>query len=168
MFSRLLSLTRFTILIPILGSWAAALLSLIFGGYEVGMTILSLFNGLDEKKMKMLVLNLVEAVDLFLLGTAFYLISLGLYELFIDENAPVPNWLEIHDLETLKNKLLNVIIVVLSVQFLAQVLGWKGEASILSLGLSIAVVIVALAFFIAQNGKKKGKVEDNTKLPSSN
>lgn len=157
MFARILSLTRFTILIPILGSWIAALLSMIFGGYEVVVTLLSLFSGLDEKKMKMLVLNLVESVDLFLLGTAFYLIALGLYELFIDENAPVPDWLEIHDLDTLKNKLLSVIVVVLSVQFLAQVLDWKGDLNILSLGLSIAAVILAVAVFTSKNGKKVEK-----------
>lgn len=148
MFSRLLSLTRFTIAIPVIGAWLAALLAMGFGGYEVLVTILALFRGVDEKGVKLLVINLVEAVDLFLLGTAFYLIALGLYELFIDENVSVPGWLVIHDLETLKNKLLSVIVVVLSVQFLAQVLNWKGEASLLTLGAAVGAVILAVAVFI--------------------
>ncbi len=115
MFSHLLSLTRYAILIPVLGSWLAALLAMGFGAYEVLLTIANLITGKvdPEKVVKLSIINLVEAVDLFLLGTAFYLIALGLYELFIDEHAPVPAWLEIHDLDDLKNKLLSVIVVVL-------------------------------------------------------
>jgi uncharacterized membrane protein YqhA len=159
MFSHLLSLTRYAILIPVLGSWLAALLAMGFGAYEVLLTIANLITGKvdPEKVVKLSIINLVEAVDLFLLGTAFYLIALGLYELFIDEHAPVPAWLEIHDLDDLKNKLLSVIVVVLGVQFLAQTLNWKGDFSLLTLGVSIAVVILSLGVFIGQKGKK-GKI----------
>lgn len=158
MFSRLLSLTRYTIIIPVIGAWLSALLAMIFGAYEVVQTFLLIPDSLSDKTLKVLVLNLIEAVDLFLLGTAFYLIALGLYELFVNGNAPVPAWLEIHDLDDLKNRLLSVVVVVLSVQFLALVLGWTGDWNILSIGVSIAVVILALALFIGQKGKKGGKV----------
>src|SRR5512147_2090205 len=119
MLSRALWFSRFTILIPIIGAWAAALLSLLLGAYEVIQTVLLIPAGINDKTLKLLVLNLIESVDLFLLGTAFYLIALGLYELFIDENARVPGWLVIHDLDHLKGSLLSVIIVVLTVQFVA-------------------------------------------------
>ena len=159
MFSRLLWLTRFTILIAVIGAWIAALLSLAFGAYEVILTIVNFFSGkvVTEKIIKLSVINLVEAVDLFLLGTVFYLISLGLYELFIDENAPVPPWLVIHDLDDLKGKLIGVIVVVLGVQFLAQALNWKGDSALLSYGAAIAVVILALGFFLGQKNIKKGQ-----------
>jgi uncharacterized membrane protein YqhA len=155
LFSRLLSLTRYTILIPVLGSWLAALICMGFGAYEVVMTIINFFSKtLDsEKIVKLSIINLIEAVDLFLLGTAFYIISLGLYELFIDENAPVPHWLVIHDLDDLKSKLISITIVVLAVQFLAQVLNGKDGSNLLPFGAAIAVVILALAFFIGQKGK---------------
>ncbi len=154
MFSRTLWLSRFTILIPIIGAWVAALLSLALGAYELIHTVLLIPAGIDDNTLKQLVLNLIESVDLFLLGTAFYLIALGLYELFIDENARVPGWLVIHDLDDLKGSLLSVIVVVLSVQFVAQVLGWKGGVDILYLGASIALVIAAMAFFIGKKVKK--------------
>ena len=156
MFSRLLSLTRFIILLPVLGAWLAALITLGFGAYEVVLTIANFFSTVvdPEKVVKLSVINLIEAVDLFLLGTAFYLISLGLYELFIDENAPVPQWLEIHDLDDLKNKLINIIVVVLGVQFLAQVLNGKADSNLLPYGAAIGVVILALGFFIGQKSKK--------------
>jgi uncharacterized membrane protein YqhA len=155
-FSLMLSLTRYTIYIPVIGSWIAALLSMGFGMYEVLLTILTLFTGPaeSEKTVKLLVTNLIEAVDLFLIGTVLYLIAIGLYELFIDENAPTPKWLEIHDLDDLKNKLVSIIVVVLGVQFLAQVLNWTGDSNLLFFGAAIAVVILALAVFMGQKSKK--------------
>jgi uncharacterized membrane protein YqhA len=154
MFSRTLWFTRFTILIPIIGSWVAALLSLALGAYEVIQTVFLIPSGLSDNTLKQLLLNLIESVDLFLLGTAFYLIALGLYELFINEKAHVPGWLVINDLDDLKGNLLSVIVVVLAVQFVAQVLGWKGGIDILYLGASVALVIAATAFFIGKKIKK--------------
>lgn len=156
MFSRLLSLTRFIILLPVLGAWLAALITLGFGAYELVLAVAIFFSTVfdPEKVVKLSIINVIEAVDLFLLGTAFYIISLGLYELFIDENAPVPHWLEIHDLDDLKNKLINIVVVVLGVQFLAQVLNGKVDSNLLPYGAAIGVVILALGFFIGQKSKK--------------
>jgi uncharacterized membrane protein YqhA len=152
--NRFLSITRYIIYIPVAGAWLSSLIAMGLGAYEVIFSIISIFLTPGEKTVKLTVLNLVEAVDLFLLGTAFYLIALGLYELFINANAPLPDWLVIHDLDDLKSKLLSVIIVVLAVQFLAQVLGWTGGWEILGFGTAIALVTLALAFFIAQKSKK--------------
>ncbi len=135
------------------GAWLAALIALCLGIYQVLLTLLAL-PGLSEQTLKGLVLNLIEGVDLFLFGTVFYLIALGLYELFVDDNLPMPAWLVIHDLDDLKAKLLGVIVVVLSVQFLAQVLSWKGGTDILAYGAAVALVIAALAYFIAPKRKK--------------
>ncbi len=156
MLSRLLSMTRYTIYIPVVGAWVAALITLGLGLYKVILAVIALAQGLQEKAVKTITLGMVEGVDLFLLGTVFYLISLGLYELFIDENAPLPSWLVIHNLDDLKNKLVKVVVVVLGVQFLAYVLNWKGEVSILYIGLSVALVVFALTYFIGQKGKANG------------
>lgn len=156
LFSRLLSRTRFTILLPVLGAWLAALITFGFGAYEVILAVANFFSTIidPEKIVKLSVINLIEAVDLFLLGTAFYLIALGLYELFIDENISVPRWLEIHDLNDLKDNLISIVVVVLGVQFLAQVLNGMGGMDLLSYGAAIGVVILALGFFIGQKTKK--------------
>lgn len=145
------------------GSLAAAFIALGLGALEVIQTIISIFVGYFsiEKGLKLILLNLVEGVDLFLLGTAFYLISVGLYELFIDDNAGVPDWLVIHDLDDLKSKLLGVVVVVLGVQFLAQVLSWDGKTDLLSFGAAVAVVILALAFFISQKKKPSANHKDD-------
>jgi len=156
LFSRLFSLTRFFIMLPVLGAWLAALITLGFGAYEVVLAVANFFSTVvdPEKIVKLSVINLIEAVDLFLLGIAFYLIALGLYELFIDEKAPVPHWLEIHDFDELKDKLINIVVVVLGVQFLAMVLNSNVDATLLPYGAAIGVVIMALGFFIGQKSKK--------------
>lgn len=157
MFSRLLLSFRYIIYLPVLGSMVAALAAMIFGVYEVGLTIYAMAQGMAiaEKTIKLLLINLIEGVDVFLLGTAFYLIALGLYELFIDPKLAVPAWLHIDTLDDLKNKLLNVIVVVLAVQFLAQVLSWDGTHTLLSYGAAVAAVILALALFLGRREKKR-------------
>ena len=101
-------------------------------------------------------------MDLFLLGTVFYIIALGLYELFIDTNIRVPSWLEIKTLDDLKDKLIGVVIVVLAVLFLGQVVSWNGQKDLLGYGVAIALVIAALTYFLrlkigtkSQAGAKK-------------
>ena len=97
---------------------------------------------------KVLALACIELVDLFLLATVFY-IALGLWELFIDDRAPVPHWLEIHTLDDLKTKLAGTVAAVLGVTFLGQVVTWDGERDLLGYGLATAAVIAALTWFIS-------------------
>lgn len=153
--SRLLLSFRYILYIPVLGSLAAALAAMVFGAYEVILTLVAMIQGmfLAEKTMKLLLINLIEGVDVFLLGTAFYLIALGLYELFIDPDLATPKWLHIKTLDDLKTQLLNVVVVVLAVQFLAQVLSWDGSRNLLSYGAAVAAVILALALFLGHKGK---------------
>jgi len=100
------------------------------------------------------VLSFVEVIDLFLLATVFYIIALGLYELFIDDRVHVPEWLEIHNLDDLKNRLTSVVVVLLSVLFLGRVVQWDGTGNILPFGLSIALVIASLTYFMSGKAKK--------------
>ncbi len=153
MFARILAMTRYIIYIPIVGSWVAALMILALGGYEIFLTITEIFHMTSGTEIKDIVYTLIAGIDLFLLGTVFYLISLGLYELFINEDAPVPNWLVVHDLDDLKGKLLSVIVVVLTVQFLADVLEWKSGPDILFLGLAISAVVLAVSIFLGNRSK---------------
>jgi uncharacterized membrane protein YqhA len=68
----------------------------------------------------------------------------------------LPEWLTINNLDDLKNKLIAVVIVVLGVLFLGQVVSWDGKTDLLGYGVSIALVIAALTYFLAQkSGGKK-------------
>ncbi len=88
----------------------------------------------------------IELADLILLAVALYIIALGLFELFIAP-VPMPAWLTITSLDDLKSKLINIVVVALGVSFFGQVVTWDGVTNLLTLGLAIGAVIVALAIF---------------------
>ena len=69
---------------------------------------------------------MIEVIDLYLIGTVFYITALGLYELFIDDQVPTPGWLHITHLNDLKGKLLGVAVVIMAVLFLGHLVSWDG------------------------------------------
>lgn len=69
---------------------------------------------ISSKSAKVFAVGLIEAVDVFLIAIALYIISLGLYVLFVDDRLPLPRWLEIQDLDDLKGHLVSVVIAVLA------------------------------------------------------
>lgn len=157
MLSKALAASRFLIVVPVLGALVAATTLLIYGGIEAVLLVLSTIaeGEVTRKGAKALALEFIEIVDLFLLGTVFYIVALGLYELFIDQDIELPAWLEIRTLDDLKNKLVSVVIVVLGVLFLGQVVSWDGEQDLLRPGAGIALVVAALTWFLSQ--KSSGK-----------
>ena len=91
--------------------------------------------------------QVVQLTDSILLGTVLYIISLSLYQLFIDDTIPVPKWMRVHDLMELKRDLVSVTVVLLSVTFLGEVVDRGSDDNILPLGIAIAAVVLALAVF---------------------
>lgn len=152
---RFISASRFLIVIPALGSFVAATALLVYGAVEIAQLIgETLVADVSSKGAKTLALAFIEIVDLFLLGIVLYIIALGLYELFVDDQLPLPDWLSIHNLDDLKNKLTGVVILVMGVLFLGQVVTWDGERDLLRYGGAIALVITALTYFLSQRSKK--------------
>lgn len=92
--------------------------------------------------------ELIQITDIILLGTVLYIVSLGLYQLFIDHRLPLPRWLIVDDLNDLKRLLIGVTVVLLGVTFLGEVVEWDGETNILPLGAAVALVIAALGFIL--------------------
>lgn len=153
---RFFSSSRWLVIIAVTGSFIAGTAMLVFGGFSVIRLLAELLQTGDfgAKAAKMLALGFIEAVDLFLLGTVFQIIAMGLYELFIDDTIPVPSWLVIHTLDDLKSKLIGVVVVVMAVVFLGHVINWHGEQEIIWIGGAIALVVSSMTYFLAY-GKKK-------------
>ncbi len=143
-------------LIAVLGCFAASVTLFSYDALETVATIGHILStgSVSSENSKQLILSFIEVVDLFLLATVFYITTLALYELFIDERIKVCDWLEIHSIDYLKTKLTSAIVVVLSVLFLAEVVRWKGYPNILPLGGSIGLVIAALTYFLCSQVKK--------------
>ncbi len=89
---RILPASRYLILIAILGSFVAATVLILYGGYNTIRLVIEAFSflGRDPDEIKNVAVNFIGIVDVFLLGTIFYIIALGLYELFIDDQVKVP------------------------------------------------------------------------------
>jgi uncharacterized membrane protein YqhA len=156
--SRILASSRYIILIAVLGSLSAFVALLIAAALQIGLTIFYAITepNVTSKGLKALALSFIEIIDVFLLATVFYIVALGLYELFIDAKIVVPSWLSIQDLDDLKSKLASVVVVVLGVLFLGQALEWQGN-DILSYGVSVALVIASLTYFLQKSKKSKSE-----------
>ncbi len=158
MLGRVLVGGRFLILAAVASSFLAFVVLIVCASVYVVVTILHVINepGTSAKELKTLSLSLIESVDASLLASVFYIVSLGLYSLFIDDTLPLPPWLSIHNLDDLKGKLTSVVVVVLGVLFLGYAITWDGQSSLLPLGGALALVIAALTYFLSQKvGKQK-------------
>jgi len=150
MFRNILARSRYVIAIAVIGTFLAAITMLIYGGLAVLNLMYQVFSQgiFTVKGAKVLEIEGTEVIDLFLFGAVLYIISLGLYVLFIDDRLPLPHWLEISSLNHLKEQLIVVVIVLLAVTFLGYVVDWDGSASILAPGIAVGLVLFALGFLL--------------------
>ena len=150
MLRRVLAGSRYLIVIAVIGTFLASIAVLVYGGLTVVSVIIDVFthDGFTITGAKHLAVDAIELIDLFLLGTVLYLVALGLYDLFIDDTLPMPHWLEIVNLDDLKETLLRVIVVLLAVTFLGYIVNWDGSPNILDLGIAVGLVLFALGFLL--------------------
>ncbi|HWR24663.1 MAG TPA: YqhA family protein, partial [Methanosarcina sp.] len=107
-----------------------------------------------------IIVELIEIIHLFLVGTVLFLTSLGLYELFI-QPLPLPEWIRTHNIEELELNLVGLTVVVLAVNFLSVVFEQK-EINLAFYGAGYALPIAALAYFMKVRSQIKGKENENT------
>ena len=141
--------SRWLFLLTVLGSALISIALFVFGFLSAVTLILNSFS-IDEftiESMKNLMAASIQIIDLFLVATVFYIISLGFYELFIAK-APLPGWLKICSLDDLKTKLLGLVIIALSVLLLGSALTWDGTSDILAFGLATSSGIIAIAVYL--------------------
>ena len=167
MIKSILAASRYLVLAAVLGSLAASLALYAYGVAETVVVIIETIAKAEvsSKGGKALALAFIEIVDLFLLGTVLLMIALGFYELFIDSDLRLPEWLQIRTFDDLKNKLVGVVIVVLGVMFLGFVVAWDGTRDLLGIGAAIALVIAALTYFLST--VKGAKVDKAGKDPKA-
>jgi uncharacterized membrane protein YqhA len=143
----ILGTSRFLIILAVLGTFVASATLQVFGLLRVAAVIIDLVSAGDVSSTaaKGLIANTVAIIDIFLIGTVLFVISAGLYQLFVQRDVGLPEWLKIESLDDLKDNLTEVIIVAILVAFLGQAVEWTGDISILAFGLAVGAVIVAVA-----------------------
>ncbi len=165
MLRSILGASRYVIALAVLGTFLCAMTMIVYGVFTV-YTIIddAVSHDVSVHGARALAISSIELIDLFLLGTVVYIVALGLYELFIDDQLPMPKWLQISDLDELKEKLIGVIIVLLGVSFLGTIVEWEGGHDIFYFGAAIALVITSLGIFVRVNDMERNEREHPIEL----
>ena len=144
-------LVRLVMLVPVLAIQVAAVALIVYGVIETWHFVESLFFAGDHALgHDQILLLAIEIVDLFLLATVVQVVSLGLYQLYFNQDLQLPPWLKIRTLDDLKSKLVGVVITVMAVYFLGRALTWTDGDGIVYLGVAVAAVIGALTYFLSK------------------
>ena len=122
---RLFEISRYAVIIPSAASIIGAIVLMILGSIEIVRSALDVV--LKQVPLKETVVAILTSVDAILLGTVLLVIGYGLYELFIDTNLEVPDWLEINTLDDLKAKLIGVVVAIIAVIFVGVLVDAKSR-----------------------------------------
>jgi uncharacterized membrane protein YqhA len=160
----LFAASRYVVALAVLATFVGSVVLLVDGALSVfRIAWLELYefevDELTAHHIDHLGVEFIKITDIILLGTVLYIISVGLYQLFIQKDLPLPQWLRVGDLADLKRDLISVTVVLLGVTFLGEAVDWSGSASILPLGAGVALVILALGFILWLT-PRHGETED--------
>ena len=149
---RLIELSRFAVAVPAVTSIIASFVLMGIGVWDVVTSIVYLVDA--SVSMKLTVVAILTAVDTFLLATVLLVIGYGLYELFVDAEVKLPEWLEIRSLDDLKTKLIGVIVAILAVVFLGALVDRSDANSVMLIGAGVGAVVIGLAAFTFATKRK--------------
>jgi uncharacterized membrane protein YqhA len=160
---RLLAMSRYSIGIAVVGAFVGATALLMYGVMETLALVRAVLavwwpaavNSADLPPL----LAAIAAVDAFLVAVVLYFIAAGLYQLSFHP-LPLPEWLVVHDLDELEDKLAQVVVVVLGIAFLGQAVTWDGQRELLGFGVATALVIGALSFHLRRTPALSPSRED--------
>ena len=142
---KILGLTRFAVIVPALASLLGALLLMAQGSIEMITVLIDAVS--NESSLKESIVSVLTAVDAILLGTVLLVIGYGLFELFIDDELPVPLWLRVYDLDDLKSKLIGVVVAIIAVVYVGVFVDADRSADVISYGVGAGALVAGLAIF---------------------
>jgi uncharacterized membrane protein YqhA len=150
---RIMGLTRYAVFVPAIASIIGALLLMAQGSWAMLMAVVDSVS--DGYGLKETIVEVLTAVDAILLGTVLLVIGYGLYELFIDANLDVPQWLRVYDLDDLKSKLIGVVVAIVAVVFVGVFVDSNRASDVISYGVGAGALVVGLAIFAFTTRKEK-------------
>ncbi len=142
---QILGLTRYAVIVPAIASIVGALLLMAQGSIE--MVVVAYESITAHAYLKDTVVAVLTAVDAILLGTVLLVIGYGLYELFVDPELTVPDWLQVRDLDDLKSKLIGVVVAIIAVVFVGVFVDANRADEVLSYGIGAGSLVAGLAVF---------------------
>ena len=94
----------------------------------------------------LLMVDLLEIIDTYLLAIVQLIVAIGLYELFIGA-LDVPDWLKARSLEDLKKSIVDVLIVFVGVKGVERLVAVQEPVDALAYTGAVAILIAALSLF---------------------
>lgn len=151
---QIVGLTRYSVFVPALASMIGAILLMAQGSIAVLRAVWIAI--VEQTALKDSIVEVLTAVDAILLGTVLLVIGYGLYELFVDTNIKVPTWLQVHDLDDLKSKLIGVVVAIIAVVFVGVLVDSNRAADVVSYGVGAGALVLGLAAFAFATKKGSG------------
>jgi uncharacterized membrane protein YqhA len=151
MLRKLVELSRFLMILPVIGSLFLTLSVVVSG---LGLGVVQEWELLQKgeysaRTAKQLTLTVIEAIDMFLVGAISYLIAVGLYKLFIiQEGDQSLKRFKIESLADLESKVIGVVVVAMAVGFIGKAVESLSPLAVLQGGAGVALVIAALCLFL--------------------
>jgi uncharacterized membrane protein YqhA len=149
---RLIEISRYAVTLPAVASLVGGILLMILG--SIGIVLATFATILSRAPLKETIVAILTSVDAILLGTVLLVIGYGLYELFVDSDLEIPQWLEINTLDDLKAKLIGVIVAIIAVIFVGVLVDAKSANDVMYYGAGAGAVIASLAAYSFTTRKK--------------
>jgi len=143
-------------IVSIVFSAIGAFFVYIIGAKYVIEVISLAWNSKGLPSPKMVTVDLLIAIDLFLFGSLLLIFSFGTYDLFIckasseverDTTSSGPFWLRIRTVEDLKSLLLGYILIMLSVTFLKQAVSIEYKTPTSLFLFAGGIFLIALSYY---------------------
>jgi uncharacterized membrane protein YqhA len=152
----LLERARFAVAPVAIALAILAFVVFLWAGAQAVSLIVDLFR--DEGwKRDALVGRLLGTFDLFLIGSVILIVAAGMWELFVGD-LDLPDILTVSDLTALKQKVSDLLVLVLAIQFAKRFLSGTAGIDLLYAGASVALVGGTLVLFTLRQkpGAKPG------------
>lgn len=147
---------RYFLLIPVIVSFFGSVVMFAVGSYNTYKAIYEfvIYQNFDGTGV---ILPIVKALDAFLVGIILIIFSFGIYDFFVSKLEPAehagirPDWFKFETTGELKTKLIEVVLVILSIKFFEQILGniasFNEPLLLLIIPTGAAILAVSLGFF---------------------
>ncbi|HET7839798.1 MAG TPA: YqhA family protein [Rectinemataceae bacterium] len=131
------------VLVTVVASLVLAAAAILWGAYRCAVVLAGIVTDPHQASS----VAFLKLMDIFLIGVALLVFSVGLYRLFIGELS-LPEGLLADSLHELESKLGSLVILVMAIHLLEQFIEWGEPRSIVSMAL---VFVLASAAIIANN-----------------
>lgn len=147
---------RLFLLFPVLVSFLGSLVMFFVGGYNTYKALYALLFKVEFGGAPV-ILPIIKALDAFLIGIILVIFSFGVYDFFISNLDPAshagvrPDWFKFESTGELKNKLIELVLVILAIQFFEQMVAnvetFDRPVMYLIIPGGAAILAISLGFF---------------------